>query len=190
MGKADDTRQRILTAATAEFVAHGLAGARVDRIAEQARINKAQLYHYVGNKDALFDAAVAGHVAANLDRVPLTVDDLPGYAARLYDAYLADASLVRLLTWSRLERRPSGDLFDTPHHDGPALAKLYEAQAAGRLVDDVEVEDLWSMLIALCGSWAQASLTLTADATDPDEVHARRRRALSTAVTRAFVRDG
>jgi AcrR family transcriptional regulator len=188
MGKADDTRQRILAAATAEFVAHGLAGARVDRIAAHARINKAQLYHYVGNKDALYETAVAALVADNVGRLPLTVDDLPGYAARLYDAYLADASLVRLLTWARLESRPSGDLFSTPHHDGPALAKLYEAQVAGVLVDDVEVEDIWSMLIALCGTWAQASLTLTADAADPDEVHERRRRALATTVGRAFLR--
>ncbi|GAA1925347.1 TetR family transcriptional regulator [Nocardioides hwasunensis] len=187
MGKADDTRRRILEAATAEFVAHGLAGARVDRIAANARINKAQLYHYVGNKEALYDAAVAQLVSSMLGRVPLTVDDLPGYATRLYDAYLADESLVRLLTWTRLETRRSGQLFTAPHHDGPALAKLYEAQAAGVLVDDIEVEDLWSMLIALAGSWAQASLTLTADADEPAEVHARRRRALAAAVGRAFV---
>ncbi|RYB93162.1 TetR/AcrR family transcriptional regulator [Nocardioides oleivorans] len=188
MGKADDTRRRIIAAATAEFVAHGLAGARVDRIASQARINKAQLYHYVGNKDALFAAAVAELVVGTVGRVPLTVEDLPGYAARMYDAYLADASLVRLLTWSRLESRPTGDLFSAPHHDGPALAKLFEAQAAGRLVADVEVEDMWSMLIALCATWAQASLTLTADAADPETVHERRRQALRATVTRAFVR--
>ena len=190
MGKAERTRERILDAATAEFAAHGLAGARVDRIAAAARINKAQLYHHVGNKEALFGAVVEQLVAGNLDRVPLTVDDLPGYAARLHDAYLADASLVRLLTWLRLEQRPSGDLFATPHHDGPALARLLEAQVAGSLVDDIEVEELWSMLIALCGTWAQASLTVAAEAAEPAEVHERRRRALATAVRRAFVTGG
>lgn len=188
MGKAEQTRQRILDAATAEFVAHGLAGARVDRIAATARINKSQLYAHVGNKDALFDAAVALHVAATVGRVPLTVEDLPGYATRLYDAYLADPSLVRLLTWSRLERRPSGDLFTTPQHDGPALARLHEAQVAGVLVADVDVEDLWSMLIALAGTWAQASLTRTADPGDPGSLHRRRREALAATVARAFVR--
>ena len=188
MRDAAATRQRILAAATAEFAEHGLAGARIDRIAAAARSNKAQLYHYYGGKQALFDAAIEAHVAANIGTVPLTVDDLPGYAARLHDAYLADPSLVRLLTWLRLEQRPAGDLFSRPQHDGPALAKLYEAQRTGVLVDDVEVEDVWSMLIALCGTWAQASLTVAAGVGDPDEVHERRRTALSATVRRAFCR--
>ena len=188
MRDAAATRRRILDAATAELVEHGLAGARIDRIAAAARSNKAQLYHYFGSKQAVFDAVIEDHVAANVGTVPLDVDDLPGYACRLYDAYLADPSLVRLLTWLRLEQRPTGDLFARPQHDGPALARLFEAQARGVLVDDLEVEDLWSMLIALCGTWAQASLTVAASAEDPVEVHDRRRAALATAVRRAFCR--
>ena len=52
------TRDRILSAATAEFSRHGLAGARVDRIAERAGANKRMLYHYFGAKDELFLAAL------------------------------------------------------------------------------------------------------------------------------------
>ena len=48
------TRERILTASLHEFSTEGLAGARVDRIARRARINKRMLYHYFGNKDDLF----------------------------------------------------------------------------------------------------------------------------------------
>ena len=40
-GDAQATKRRLLAAATAEFAAHGLAGARVDRIAAAARANKA-----------------------------------------------------------------------------------------------------------------------------------------------------
>ncbi|MBS0321963.1 MAG: TetR family transcriptional regulator [Proteobacteria bacterium] len=56
---AEASRARILEAATAEFAAHGLAGARVDRIAVAARANKRMLYYYFGNKDALFAAVMA-----------------------------------------------------------------------------------------------------------------------------------
>ena len=42
-------RLRILEAAKQEFAAHGLAGARVDRIAEKAGANKRMLYYHVGN---------------------------------------------------------------------------------------------------------------------------------------------
>ena len=52
------TRRRILDAATAEFAAKGLAGARVDEIARLAGINKRMLYHYFGNKEALWLAVL------------------------------------------------------------------------------------------------------------------------------------
>lgn len=189
MRDAAATRERILAAATAEFAEHGLAGARVDRIAAAAASNKAQLYAYVGGKDALFDTIFDAHVAANVDGVPLTTDDLPGYAVRLHDAYLADPVLVRLVTWARLERTPAGDLFGHwPGHDVAKLAAIARAQAAGVLVEDVELVDLWSMLIALAGTWAQASITWTATPDEPSADHERRRRALAATVRRAFCR--
>jgi AcrR family transcriptional regulator len=54
----DATKQRILVAATQEFAKFGLGGARVDRIAARAKSNKRMLYHYFGNKDALFAITV------------------------------------------------------------------------------------------------------------------------------------
>ncbi len=52
------TRAAILDAATQEFARHGLSGARVDRIAVKADINKRMLYHYFGAKEALFLAVL------------------------------------------------------------------------------------------------------------------------------------
>lgn len=178
-----------MEAATAEFAEHGIAGARVDRIAAAARTNKAQLYSYFGNKDALFDAIFAAQVTGNVNAVPLTEEDLPGYAVGLYDAYLADQALVRLLTWARLERTPRGALFGhVPDHDVPVLAALEHAQQIGLLVDDISTGDLWSMLIALAGTWAQAAIIHAADMSDPEEDHDRRRQALAATVRRAFCR--
>jgi TetR/AcrR family transcriptional regulator len=45
---------RILAAAAVEFSARGHAGARVDRIARRARVNKAMLYYHFGSKQALY----------------------------------------------------------------------------------------------------------------------------------------
>jgi AcrR family transcriptional regulator len=47
---------RILAAAAAEFAARGYAGARVDRIARRARVNKAMLYYHFHSKQALYRA--------------------------------------------------------------------------------------------------------------------------------------
>lgn len=64
--RADQTRQRILDAAICEFSEHGLAGARTSAIAAAAHVNKALLYYYFQDKEALYAAAleaVAGKVA-------------------------------------------------------------------------------------------------------------------------------
>ena len=55
--RSDQTRARILAAAIREFSADGLAGARTERIAEAAGVNKALLYYYFTSKQALYDAA-------------------------------------------------------------------------------------------------------------------------------------
>ena len=187
MRDAAATRRRIVAAATAEFAEHGLAGARVDRIAGAAATNKAQLYTYFGNKDALFDAIFWARVEANVDSVRWTADDLPGYAVRLYDAYLDDPALVRLLTWARLERTPVGALFGhLPDHDEAKLRQIGDAQAAGTLVDDLVPADLWALLVSLAGTWAQAAILYTASEHDPPADHDRRRKALAATTRRAF----
>lgn len=52
------TQRYILEAATQEFASHGYAGARIDRIAERAGLNKRLLYYYFGNKDELFQCVL------------------------------------------------------------------------------------------------------------------------------------
>lgn len=49
-----DARARILAAASEVFASIGLAGARVDDIAERAGVNKAMLYYHVGDKERLY----------------------------------------------------------------------------------------------------------------------------------------
>src|SRR5579871_2235121 len=53
-------RLRILEAAKEEFAAHGLAGARVDRIAAKAGANKRMLYYHVGKKEELYLTVLEG----------------------------------------------------------------------------------------------------------------------------------
>jgi AcrR family transcriptional regulator len=189
MRDAEATRARILTAATEEFATHGIAGARVDRIADAAATSKALIYSYFGNKQALFDVVFAAHVVANVNAVPLTTDDLSGYAVRLYDAYLQDPALVRLITWARLERTPTGNLFgDLARYDQLNLEQIAHAQSVGVLVDDIAPAELWALLISLAGTWAQASIVHTASRQERKPVHDRRRRALAATTERAFSR--
>ena len=67
-GKAskEEVREAILTAAVGEFFEHGFGGARVDAIAQRSKINKRFLYAYVGNKEAIWLAALQRVAAAGL----------------------------------------------------------------------------------------------------------------------------
>jgi TetR/AcrR family transcriptional regulator len=53
-GRDGGSRERLVTAAAAEFAARGFAGANVDRIAHAARVNKAMIYYHFGSKAALY----------------------------------------------------------------------------------------------------------------------------------------
>lgn len=50
----EKTRENILQAAIAEFVQQGLAGARVDAIAERTQTSKRMIYYYFGSKEQLY----------------------------------------------------------------------------------------------------------------------------------------
>jgi len=182
------SRQRLLDAATAEFAAFGIAGARVDRVAAAAQVNKAQMYGWYGSKDGLFDAVFARHLHRIVDVVPFTADDLPGYAVALYDSYLTDPELVRLASWYRLERVPTGQLLVAhPGHGDGKHDAIARAQAQGRIVDDVPPDEVYALLIALAGTWSPVSATFTASLADSDAEHDRRRTALRAVVRRALV---
>ena len=56
--RSADTRARILEAALSEFALHGLAGARTERIATAAGVNKALLYYHFDSKEKLYVAAL------------------------------------------------------------------------------------------------------------------------------------
>jgi AcrR family transcriptional regulator len=105
------TRERILQAAVAEFALKGLGGARVDEIAERAGANKRMLYHYFGNKEDLFLAALES-VYADIRRHELTLDlerQAPLEAMRslvifTWDYFVANPHFITMLNSENLHR--------------------------------------------------------------------------------------
>src|ERR1700685_4644069 len=102
MRNAEATRERILKAALAEFSAHGIAGARVDRIATAARCNKNLIYIYFQDKESLFCTVLLKHLLRIHAEQPFTPDDLPGYSAKVFDWAMANPDLMRLMAWFAL----------------------------------------------------------------------------------------
>ena len=106
---AERTQQAILAAAEAEFAAKGLAGARVDVIAEQAGANKRMLYYYFGSKDDLYLAVLERAYGGMREKErELNLADLsPLDAIRTlvefkFDYYVAHQSIISLLAGENL----------------------------------------------------------------------------------------
>ncbi|SER05074.1 transcriptional regulator, TetR family [Lentzea xinjiangensis] len=187
--RGEATRQRILDVATQEFARYGIAGARIERVVAAARTNKAQLYAYFGNKEGLFDAIFLGSLDRIVNVVPIDATDLAEWAVRLYDEYLARPDLIRLATWARLERRPTGYLVaESERRDDAKLRAIAEAQAAG-LVRAGDPFDLMAMVIAMSMAWSPVSNVYATTAGEPAEDHERRRTLLRESVRRVVAPD-
>ena len=155
---AEATRQRLLDAATDEFAARGIAGARVDRIADAARSNKAQIYHYFGSKDGLFDAVFDRIVAATVSETPIDPADLPEYAGRLFDRYQRHPEIQRLATWYRLERADGDQTIEAIVGSNVAKVKaIAEAQQAGLLTTRFEPAVLLALVLTISSTWSSTT---------------------------------
>src|ERR1700746_417967 len=77
-GQPEESRTAILQAAIRELPRKGVAGARTDAIAKAAKVNKALLYYYFRDKDALYAAALE-QVFRERDAVlmPILKEDIP-----------------------------------------------------------------------------------------------------------------
>jgi AcrR family transcriptional regulator len=157
------TRRRLLDAAEEEFAAGGIAGARVDRIARAARSNKAQIYHYFGSKDALFDAVFDRIVEATLRETPIDPTNLPEYAGRLFDRYQRHPEVQRLATWHRLERADGDAPIEAIVTSNAAKVKaIAEAQKAGLVTTRFEPAVLLGLVLTLSGIWSSTTPEYTA----------------------------
>lgn len=136
----DRTRSRILAAALAEFSAKGFAGARVDAIARRAKGNKRMLYHYFGNKEALFSAVLRHKMAehrawaANLPSDP--TERLPFW----FENACGDTDWVRLLEWEALQDHAGKVIDEKERHAASAdwLQRLRQRQKSGQLTPDFD----------------------------------------------------
>lgn len=89
--ESQSTRERILEAARVEFSERGFDGARVDRIARLAGVNKAMIYYHFQSKSDLYETVIDGFVSKLGGFVERALDeahDLPELLAALANYYV------------------------------------------------------------------------------------------------------
>lgn len=188
MSTAATPKERVLAAALDEFAQHGIAGARVDRIARSAKTSKERVYAYFRSKEELYGAVAADQLRQVMDSAPFDPADLPGYVGELFDFYAEHPDMLRLVGWSRLE--PSEALVGLGEAGAASLRAKLDAiergQRDGVLDDAFDPIDVLLLLVHLSMGWLTAiEFHALEDATDPD-VLTRRRAAAVLAAERLF----
>ncbi len=156
---ASETKRRILAAARTEFATYGLAGARIDRIAERADANKRSIYVHFGPKETLFEVIVDRALADLETSVPFDADDLPGYAGRMFDYLIATPDFARVQAWAQLEEARTTDAERESY-----ARKVAKLVAAG----DRDAVDTLALTLGMVLSWFFASPALRALAPEPE----------------------
>lgn len=176
--QGEATRLRILDAALAEFSAHGLAGARVDRIARAAGANKNLIYVYFTNKETLFTRVLEHGLNDAFASLPGIAGDLAGFAERVFDFAAANPDLYRLIEWAVLDDASRLPATRAAFY-AETIRSVAAAQADGTIARTHSPEFLVTMVMAMATAWVPAFPfgRATAQRT-PDDAKAQLRRAV------------
>ena len=171
---AERSRQSILLAGRDEFAQHGLGGARMDRIAARADVNKRLIYYYFASKDELFQAVLEStyaHIRQAEQQLRLTelnpVDGVRRLIEFTWRYYLEHPEFITLLNSANLHRARH---LDTPERvremNSPLIQTLREILergcAAGLFRGGVDPVQLYISIAGLAYFYLSNNPTLSA----------------------------
>ena len=171
---ADRSQAAILLAARDEFASHGLAGARVDRIAERAEVNKRLIYYYFSSKDDLFLAVLesvyadirCAEQALHLDAVE-PVEAIRRLVSFTWNYYLEHPEFITLLNSENLHRAAHLQRSARIQDMNSPLVQMLDAilergRREGLFRDGVDPVQLYISIASLCYFYLSNSHTLSA----------------------------
>jgi TetR/AcrR family transcriptional regulator len=188
-GRPEESRTAILQAAIREFAREGIAGARTDAIAKAAKVNKALLYYYFHDKDALYGAEL-DHVFQERNRrlMPILAEQVPPgekilrYVGAFFD-FLAENPAHREMVQREMFNQPRKSqmqrivkLYMKPMYD--EMLKLFHAGIADgtfRPVDPMQfIPSMAAVVVHYFGSAAFLKFMTHEDPLSPERLAARR----------------
>jgi AcrR family transcriptional regulator len=171
---ADRSQGTILAAARDEFAEYGLGGARVDRIAERAGLNKRLIYYYFEDKEKLFQAVLEQayrDIRTQEENLHLLDLDPPTAVRRLieftWDYYLQHPEFITLLNSANLHRaRHLAESDRARELNSPVIETLAAVLERGRrdgvFRGGVDPVQLYVSIAGLAYFYLSNSYTLTA----------------------------
>jgi AcrR family transcriptional regulator len=155
------TSASILAAAVKEFTEKSYSGARIDAIAARAGANKRMIYHYFGDKEALYLAVLeSGYVGIRSAEAGLRLADLPPRQGieRLIDFtwryFLDHPEFLSLLNTENLHRakylKRSARVFNLHSPLVAALSDILKrGSASGEFRQDIDPVNLYISIASL-----------------------------------------
>jgi TetR/AcrR family transcriptional regulator len=147
-----DTRSAVLAEALRLFADRGYTGATVRDISDASGVTTPVIYYHFGSKEGLYEA-----VKLHLRSLSQTLNgpasdgpfDLAGEVIRMFEFCREHPSLLRIRSWARLEG--DGPRANSASSEPVAALgrRIAAAQQSGLLRDDLDADNLASMLVGL-----------------------------------------
>ncbi len=153
------TEERILAAARKVFIAHGLTGARMQEIADEAGINKALLHYYFRSKEKLFETILTETMQSFLPRInAIFTSELPveekiaAFCSEYIDKML-DNPFIPLFVVNEINNQPDDffkKIWGGKKPDVGILVKQLEAAAKEKIIRPVSPVQLILNIMSMC----------------------------------------
>lgn len=167
--KKEQTRARILDAASQSFRSSGYAGTGVDGVAKAAGVTSGAFYAHFGSKDGAFEAALATGLDEVIESIPNFQTEFgPDWVSAFADYYLGEAHRKDLACGCAMTT-----LSPEVARADPDVHMAYEAKMSrivGLIADGLDGDSdearrarAWAMLSTLIGG-----LTLSRAVANPD----------------------
>jgi len=169
--KADNTKQRILEAAIAEYAQYGLNGARVDRIANRSKSNKRMIYYYFGSKDRLYREAlnaVYGAIvnvmndAINSSKSDDPVEKIMELVEAYFDHLSAHPEYTAMISWENLQQGQNVENITVERITHPMVERATKILEYNHLLpEDLDVRHYIISLLGICFFYFSNQYTLS-----------------------------
>jgi len=159
---SEETRANIIEVATREFSDKGLAGARIDEIADKTNSSKRMIYYYFGGKDELYRAVLERsyanirerEIVENFEALPAD-EALAAHVAHTFDYHASHPEFIRLVMNENIHRAEhlqhvSGIKDRNQMVIASLQAIIDKGVTAGLFRHDIDPVDLHMSISALC----------------------------------------
>lgn len=156
-----NTEERIISAAKTVFLEKGMAGARMQDIADRAGINKALLHYYFRSKDKLFQIIFQESIQTFLPRIRVLMveskdlDELIRQFVPTYMDMLRKQPYLAPFIINEINQNPTAMwAIMKGKEDKPipfrAFSTLVEREIASGTIRPIDPKQLWTHLMGLC----------------------------------------